>query len=77
MVPFSSPHPTVPSHSHWVNSSEHRWVSFGERQRLAPNKQLLHHRIGKLKNAKLSQTNCGSNLCVGQRRINEDWRVCS
>ena len=33
MVPFSSPHPTVPSHSHWVNSSEHRWVSFGEGQR--------------------------------------------
>ena len=32
MVPFSSPHPTVPSHSHWVNSSEHRWVSFGERR---------------------------------------------
>ena len=41
MVPFSSPHPTVPSHSHWVNSSEHRWVSFGERQRInAPGMRL-------------------------------------
>jgi hypothetical protein len=29
-----SPDSTVPSHSHWVNSSEHWWVSFRERQRL-------------------------------------------
>jgi hypothetical protein len=29
---LSSPHPTVQRHSHWVNSSEHRWVSFRERQ---------------------------------------------
>ena len=41
MVPFSSPHPTVPSHSHWVNSSEHRWVSFGERQRIELLQQLF------------------------------------
>ena len=28
-----SPDSTVPSHSHWVNSNEHWWVSFRERQR--------------------------------------------
>ena len=46
MVPFSSPHPTVPSHSHWVNSSEHRWVSFGERQSEGLPK-LRVHQLGK------------------------------
>jgi hypothetical protein len=31
-----SPDSTVPSHSHWVNSSEHWWVSFRERQSPVP-----------------------------------------